>query len=129
MRTYIKVSDELRRKMWETFPVCKTTIWAALNYLTEGGRSNEIRAYALANGGKAVDEDFEPNCLTEHSQFEMKQSFMGGVCVLLDKKSGAVTLRVPGEKDEVYRDLPIKAWGNVLARAQEISNDLVSAKK
>lgn len=128
MRTYIKVSDELRRKMWETFPVCKTTIWAALNFITEGGRSSEIRSYALANGGKVVDEDFEPNCLTEHTQSEMRQSFMGGVCVLLDKKSGVVTLQVPGEKDEVFRDLPIKAWGNVLAHAQEISNERLAKR-
>ena len=128
MRTYIKVSDELRRQIWREFPVCKATVWAALNYITEGGRSGEIRAYALEHGGQVVDEDFEPNCLTEHSQDEMRQSFGGGVCVVLDKKSGAVTLQVPGEKEEVFRDLPIKAWGNVLARAQEISKHLMSAK-
>ena len=128
MRTYIKVSDELRRQIWREFPVCKATVWAALNYITEGGRSGEIRAYALEHGGQVVDEDFEPNCLTVHSQDEMRQSFGGGVCVVLDKKSGAVTLQVPGEKEEVFRDLPIKAWGNVLARAQEISKQLMSAK-
>ena len=81
MRTYIKVSDELRRQIWREFPVCKATVWAALNYITEGGRSGEIRAYALEHGGQVVDEDFEPNCLTEHSQDEMRQSFGGGVCV------------------------------------------------
>ena len=128
MRTYIKVSDKLRRRLWEQFPMSKTTIWSALNYITEGGRSEEIRQWALEHGGRIVDEDLRTDCETVHTQDEMIQTFVGNVRVKLDKHTGVVTLQVPGQPDETYRDLPIKAWGNVLARAQEESARLVGSK-
>lgn len=127
MRTFIKVSDPLRRDLVNKFKVSKPTVWAALNYITRGGNGPAIRRYALSHGGAIVEEDFMPNCRTEHTQEEMIQTFAGGIQVRVSKvNSGAVILR-DGKEVERYEELTLKAWGNLLYHAQELSQEQVAS--
>lgn len=121
MRTYIKVSDPLRRDLINRFKVSRTSVWAALNYLTREGRGPAIRQYALEHGGAIMEEDFIPNCRTEHTGDEMIQTFPGGIQVRISKvDSGAIILK-KGKVAEHYDSVTVKSWSNLLCRAQDLS--------
>lgn len=92
MRTYIRVSDSLRRELVDRFEESRTSIWSAINYLTNGDRPEAIRQYALSHGGSIEEQNFIPNCRTEHTQDEIIQTFAGGVQVRVNRKDGAVAL-------------------------------------
>lgn len=126
MRTYIRVSDSLRRELVDRFEVSRTSIWSALNYLTNGDRPEAIRQYALSHGGSIEEQNFIPNCRTEHTQDEIIQTFAGGVQVRISRKDGAVALMNGDKVLEKYEPMPLQAWGNILHRAQELSEEAVA---
>lgn len=121
MRTFIKVSDPLRGKLIREFKVSRTTVWAALNYLTRGDRPDEIRRYALENGGSIEEKDFLPNCRTENTDEEIIQTFAGGIQVRISIKNSEARLLEDGREIEHYESMTLQAWGNLLYHAQCMS--------
>ncbi len=121
MRTYIKVSDHLRRDLISRFKVTRASVWAALNYITRGGRGPAIRQYALDHGGAIVEEDFIPNCRTEHTGDEMIQTFPGGIQVRISKVGSEAKILKNGKVTERYDAVTLQGWSNLLSRAQDLS--------
>ena len=74
-------------------------------------------------GGRYVEEDFIPNCRTEHQNGSIIQTFAGGVQVVTDTDS--IRILVGGSVVDRYKDVTVESWGNILARAQEISQKRV----
>lgn len=131
MRTYIRVPDSLRKELASRFKVSRTSVWSALNYLTNGDRPESIRQYALANGGSIEEKSYIPNCRTEYTKYEIIQTFPGGIKIHLDRNEGTVMLMKDNLLLETYGPIPLQAWGNILHRAQELSERAVAeaAKK
>lgn len=131
MRTYIRVPDALRKELISKFGVSRPTVWSALNYLTAGDRPEAIRQYALQHGGSIEEQNFIPNCRTEYTDEEIVQTFAGGVQVRTDRNDGIVRLVQDGAVVESYEAVTLQAWGNILHRAQMMSQGRVAraAKK
>ncbi|MGM9739833.1 MAG: hypothetical protein ACI3ZP_04440 [Candidatus Cryptobacteroides sp.] len=127
MRTYIKVSDSLRNKLAQHFRISRVSVWSALNYLTHSKLSDEVRRYALENGGSIEEEDFMPNCRTEHTDDEIIQTFAGGIKVRMSKVNSAVTLFQDDKEMEHYEGMTLQAWGNLLYHAQTLSEKRISS--
>lgn len=127
MRSYIKVSNELRKELQKRFGKTRRSVYNALAYITTGETPNEIREYALAHGGVYEEEDFVPNCETRHEGDRMIQTFPCGVVVTVDKNSGHCEVTHNGTEVESYDSITLRGWGGVLANAQEYSNRLVKA--
>lgn len=123
MRKYITVTPEMRDALVKKYKVSKTSIWKALAFITRNKRSEQIRNDALGMGGRYVEEDFIPNCRTEHQNGSIIQTFAGGVQVVTDTDSTRIL--VGGNIVDKYKDVTVESWGNVLARAQEISQKRV----
>ena len=126
MRTYIKVSDPLRRDLMKRFKVTRASVWAALNYLTIGGRGPAIRQYALEHGGAIVEEDFLPNCRTEHASDEIIQSFPGGIQVRISMVDSSAKIILEGKEVERFDAITTQSWGNLLCHAQDLSTKQVA---
>lgn len=131
MRTYIRVPDALRKELIAKFGVSRPTVWSALNYLTAGDRPEAIRQYALQHGGSIEEQNFIPNCRTEYTDEEIVQTFAGGVQVRTDRKDGGVRVMQGETVVESYGAVTLQAWGNILHRAQMMSQRRVAgaAKK
>lgn len=127
MRTYIKVSDSLRNKLAQHFRISRVSVWSALNYLTHSKLSDEVRRYALENGGSIEEEDFMPNCRTEHTDDEIIQTFAGGIKVRMSKVNSEVTLFQDDKEIEHYEGMTLQAWGNLLYHAQTLSEKRISS--
>jgi hypothetical protein len=107
----------------EKYKISDVSIWKALCFITKNKRSQEIRQDALAMGGRYLEEDFVPNCRTEHRDGTIIQTFAGGVQVSID--AGSTKIIVDESIVESFKDVTIESWGNVLAKAQEISQNRV----
>lgn len=127
MRSYIKVSNELRKELQEKFGKTRRSVYSALMYITSGDSANAIRAYALSHGGQYEEEDFIPNCKTRHEGDLMIQSFKCGVVVTLNKKEGSCVVTRNGAEVKTYDNLTMRGWSSVLADAQALSEKLVKA--
>ena len=110
----------------EKFKLSKVSVWSALNYLTNSERAKAIRNYALDHGGALVDQDFIPNCRTEHTQDEMISTFAGGVQVRLSKIDSSARILVDDVVQETYEDVYLYGYGNLLYHAQELSEQRVA---
>lgn len=129
MRQYIEVSPELRDKMCEIFNVSTTTIWRALNFLTnkrscEVERHESIRKYALDNGGKMLVKSFIPNCKTETTKSYMVHTFPGGVVVSINLNTSHAEVMSHGEIVREEDNLDIRAWGDLLFEVQHMGAEL-----
>lgn len=127
MRSYIKVSNELRKELQVKFKKTRKSVYNALAYITTGESANSIREYALAHGGKYEEEDFIPNCNTRHEGDLMIQTFPCGVEVIVSKKDSHCVVTQNGATIDSYDVLTLRGWGSVLAEAQALSNKLVAA--
>ncbi|MGP1610267.1 MAG: hypothetical protein ACTTGW_01375 [Candidatus Cryptobacteroides sp.] len=123
MKKYITISPEIRKHLVEKYKISDVSIWKALCFITKNKRSQEIRQDALAMGGRYLEEDFVPNCRTEHRDGTIIQTFAGGVQVSID--AGSTKIIVDESIVESFKDVTIESWGNVLAKAQEISQNRV----
>lgn len=123
MKKYITISPEIRKHLVEKYKISDVSIWKALCFITKNKRSQEIRQDALAMGGRYLEEDFVPNCRTEHRDGTIIQTFAGGVQVSID--AGSTKIIVDESIVESFKDVTIESWGNVLAKAQEISQKRV----
>lgn len=123
MKKYITINPEMRKHLIEKYKISDVSIWKALCFITKNKRSQEIRQDALAMGGRYLEEDFVPNCRTEHRDGTIIQTFAGGVQVSID--AGSTKIIVDESIVESFKDVTIESWGNVLSRAQEISQNRV----
>ena len=93
----------------------------ALSFLTKNERGHNIRKDAISMGGRYMEEDFIPNCQTEFLADGMHQRFAAGVEVVM--RGSTMSLIVPGKEPENYADVGLHSWGNILERAQSISEE------
>lgn len=128
MRTFIQVSGQLRRTIVEGFSVPRKAVWEALHFVSNSERARKIRSYALAHGGSIQDEDFVPNCRTEHTADAMIQKFPGGIEVRISKNGKGVDLVENGEITDHYDDLPIQGWGSLMHHAQTLSEIRIAVR-
>lgn len=123
MRHYIKCTTEQRRQLLAKYNINRQVLWEALCFITKSARAQKIREDALEMGGRYIEEDFIPNCRTEYKSGVIIQTFAGDVNVITT--SGFMEILVEGEVVASFEDVTIATWGNVLARAQEISQKRV----
>ena len=123
MRTYIEISPEIRSTLKGKYGRTSKSIWEALTFVTNSNVAKDIRTEAMRLGGRLVEENFLPNCRTEHSNGSIIQTFAGGVKVVTG--NGTTQILVEDTVIAKYKDVTIESWGNVLAMAQEISQKRV----
>lgn len=120
MRRYIQVTKEIRARLSGKYGVTKKTVWEALSFITKNERSQGIRRDALEWGGLLIEEGFVPNCRTEHlGDGKIRQSFPGNVVVMLEGDTARIIL--DGREMERYEHVYLGSWGNILDRAQRLS--------
>lgn len=56
----IRVSENLKKEMYEKFKLSNVSIWGALHFRTQSETAKEIRSYALSRGGKLFEETENP---------------------------------------------------------------------
>lgn len=121
MRRYISVSTETRRALMKKYKVSNRTIWEACSFITRNKRGDNIRHDAMSMGGIYKEEDFMPNCQTSFETDGMHQRFAAGVEVV--QQGNRTSILVPGRTDEHYYDVDLQSWGNILEKAQRISEE------
>ena len=120
MRTYIKINAPLRRRMMETFGVSRKCLFENLNGLVSSERSDEIRTFALANGGRLIrNEEYVPACQTVERADGFAQLFAGGITVLINTKTSTAAILRGGEELHHYEGVTMNAWSNILRLAQD----------
>ena len=121
MRSYIKLSENLRAQICKRFKVTRKTVWQACAGLSNSDLSRKIRQYALSNGGQWVKEiAFIPECRTRHSaDGSWIQEFANGVEVLFTGSKAVI--RLAGKEIDSYENVTLKTWGNVLCQAQAVA--------
>lgn len=122
MRSYIKISGDLRAQLRKGFNVTNKTVWQACAGLSDSDLSRKIRQYALAHGGQWVKEvAFVPQCKTQHfADGSFIQEFANGVSVIFS--NGKATIRQNENDVDTYEGVTLNAWGNVLYQAQALAN-------
>ena len=128
MRTFIQVSGQLRQTIVEEFSVSRKSVWDALNFMSNSERARKIRSYALAHGGSTHEENFYPNCRTDHTVDAMIQRFPGGIEVRVSKTGKGVDLIENGEITEHYDNLPIQGWSSLVHHAQVLSESRIAVR-
>lgn len=123
MKHYIKCTMEQRKCLLGKYNINRQVLWEALCFITKSARAQKIREDALSMGGRYIEENFIPNCKTEHKNGILIQTFAGGVSVVT--KTEQTEIRVEDEVVAKFKDVTIATWGNVLAKAQEISQKRV----
>lgn len=131
MKKQIFLSIEKKKQLEKDFKVCRTTVWAALTYYTDGGKAKLLRAAALQRGGVLLNNDggFEPNLKFDTHWDEvphrMVQTFSPRVKMIcyMDGKHGVV-IEVDDQVKKSFGDIPVSDLVMVQAEAQEIVNCL-----
>ena len=121
MRSYIKITEDLRAELCKGFKCTRQTVWKACAGLTDTDLSRKIRQYALSHGGQWVKEiAFIPECRTRHSaDGSWIQEFANGVEVLFTGSKAVI--RLAGKEIDSYENVTLKTWGNVLCQAQAVA--------
>lgn len=120
MKKVIRVTSEQRKALVRRFRCHDNFIWMSLAYVKNGPRSREIRQAALDLGGVYTEERFTPNCRTEFSGSEIRQSFPGGVTVVIDKTTGDARLLDHGKVVDRIEDLDMDGWSGLVYTAQKM---------
>ena len=120
MRKYISISTETRRALMKKYNVTSRTIWEACSFITRNKRGNNIRRDAMDMGGRYIEENFIPNCRTEFlGSGGIRQIFPARVEVLLE--GGTAVIAKNDKEQERYENVTLDGWGNILERAQSLS--------
>lgn len=123
MREFIRISEELREKMKKEFRCERSVIWRACQYLTNGGRAQKIREYALEHGGVAIREEYIPICSCDRDDKEMLvENFGNGVVLELNLKDSSARIRKGDYVHERFEGLTLRGWANACMIAQTIAN-------
>lgn len=130
MGQQIILSGEKKRQLQKDFKVCRTTLWAALNFKTKEGKAKLLRAAALQRGGVLLNQngDFEPNLKFDtywtEVPHQMVQVFSERVRLVADIKSSAVTIEKDEEVIRKFENATLTQLPILQAEAQELVNDL-----
>ena len=124
MRTYIKVSEELRAELCERFGVNRISVWKALNYLTNKERPEAVRQYALEHGGQLIVEHTVPNIESSiRERDRLIQSFGNGVVLVTSLKDSSSRL-YKGNTLMLSADaVTVQGWGNMIEQAQQLAQN------
>ena len=107
MRKYISVKPEVIGSLAKKYGITRRAVWMALSFLTKNERGHNIRKDAISQ--------------TEFLADGMHQRFAAGVEVVM--RGSTMSLIVPGKEPENYTDVGLHSWGNILERAQSISEE------
>lgn len=119
MRQFIKVSNELNEELQRVFKLSRMSIWKALAFVTRHPKATEIREYALAHGGQYTEEDFTPNCNIRFENGMIYQDFPGKVKLIINTRDSSVSLTVNAVLEQEFKNVDMRAWGNIAALAQD----------
>ena len=120
MRKYISINSETRKHLMQKYQVTSQTIWEACSFITRNKRGENIRKDAIGMGGRYIEENFLPNCRTEFlGSGGIRQTFPAQVEVCLE--GGTAVIRKNDKELERYDDVTLDGWGNILERAQHLS--------
>jgi len=125
MRTFIQVDNALRKELQTKFKKTRRSVYSALNFITSGESAESIRQYALAHGGKYLEENFTPNCSASHQGDTMIQTFPCGVVVITNTLDSTSRIEKNGKEVEKFSHVTLKAWGGILKLAQDMSDQAV----
>ena len=121
MRKYISINSKIANELASKYGITTRAVWMAVSFLTKNKRGDNIRRDAIAMGGEYREEDFIPNCQTSFENGLMRQRFAAGVEVVLE--GNRLSILAPERQDECYYDVDMNSWGNILAKAQRISEE------
>ncbi len=120
MRTYIKIDTPLRRWMMKRFRISRNSLYEHLNGLVKSKIGDEIRSFALDNGGRLImNEEYIPNCRTLEQEDGFTQVFDGGITVLINIKNSTAMILRGEEVLHRYTDVTMQKWSNILRLAQD----------
>ena len=121
MRKYISINRKIANELANKYGITTRAVWMAVSFITKNKRGDNIRRDAIAMGGEYREEDFIPNCQTSFENGLMRQRFAAGVEVVLE--GNRLSILAPERQDECYYDVDMNSWGNILAKAQRISEE------
>lgn len=128
MRTYIKIDTPLRRQMMQKFGISRNGLYEHLNGLVRSGITDDLRAFALANGGRLVtNEEYIPSCQTVEREDGFVQMFPGDITVLINTRHSTAVILRGVEELHRYRDVTMNMWSNILRLAQDIAEGRVES--
>ena len=108
MKKRILVDVDTVAFLRKAFNVSRATVWRALTFETDTDLAKRIRKLALVRGGRMTDGS-PAACDTTHNQAErtMMQDFGGRARIVVDLKTGDVTVWIDGEQESTYHNLTI----------------------
>lgn len=121
MRRFIPINQVQRKALCEKFNVDRSHVWRALNFVGDSEVNSNIRKEAIKMGARLMEEDFVPNCHTQHNSEFIIQTFPCGVVVKTSKNDGRASLLIENEVAETFEGVTLSSWGNILDRAERIS--------
>lgn len=131
MEKQILLPNAVKQEMEATFKVNRMTLYRALTYKRNSGRSKMLRVAALERGGMIytgahAPAGFIPNVETEHDHANriMRQRFGSRVELHVSRATNAATIIIDGEPVATFNDMTIRSWGDVLYSLQQIYNEL-----
>ena len=126
MRTYIQIPKTVSVALQARYGITERGLRKILNFLSNSVQANEIRSYAIANGGVLVRKEFyRPKGRLVHDERNnaMVYTCPNGVEVTISKKDGSAVIRRDGEVLEHYELGLGESWGNLLFMAEELDQD------
>lgn len=125
MRTFIKISETLREELIERFATNRTSVYRALNYLSNSEQSEAIRQYALNHGACVTTErSFTSSVHVTHDEINQRMIYCidGGIRLTISKRDSSATIWKGETQLEHYDEaLDNNGWGNLLYRACELA--------
>lgn len=126
MRTYIKIDKQLRQQMMQMFNINRNNLYENLNGLTKSKLGEEIRAYALNNGGKLIkNEEYVPNCQSVDTEDGFAQLFAGGITVMINIRTSTAEITKGKEVLHRYTNVTMNMWANILRLAQDYAEGAI----
>lgn len=120
MRTYIKVTNEMRAELVKSFGVTRKHVYESLNYKKNSPCAQRIRRKAFDLGGERVSEVYTPDCKTEFlSGGRMMQTFANDVKVLFTGSDAVIF--VAGKVEKEIKNVRLSTWTQVLKVAEGLS--------
>ena len=101
--------------------VATVNVWRATQFICNSKLAQEIRAYALAHGGRLVRESEIPSCSTEHVDGVIVQRFGGNVILRVHTDTGYATIVRDGEVVASVDEVTVIGWANLCAEAQRLA--------
>ena len=118
MREFIKMPKGLAAEISAQLHVATVNVWRATQFICNSKLAQEIRAYALAHGGRLVRESEIPSCSTEHVDGVIVQRFGSNVVLRVHTDTGFASISCDGEVVDFVNEVTVKRWANLCAKAQ-----------